>query len=85
MASANGGREPSRDTHLEPVLRWTLGCLVGAAAVVGTLVLVLLVTLALEPPGWVQVLIGLALVGGGALLAWLVASALGHARSRRRG
>jgi predicted benzoate:H+ symporter BenE len=83
MSSGSRGRVESGNASLEPVLRWTLGCLVGAAAIVGTLILVLLVTLALEPPEWVQVLVGLALVGGGAVLAWLVASALGRARSRR--
>ena len=67
---------------MRPETRWTLGCLVGAAALVGVLVLVLLVTLALQPPEWVQVVAGLGLVGGGALLAWLVASALGRSRTR---
>jgi phosphate/sulfate permease len=65
-------------------LRWTVGCLVGAAAVVGALILVLLVTLALQPPEWVQVVVGVGLVAGGAALAWLVASALGQSRARRR-
>ena len=68
---------------MRPELRWTVGCLVGAAALVGALILVLLVTLALQPPGWVQVTIGVALVAGGAALAWLVASALGQSRARR--
>jgi phosphate/sulfate permease len=63
-------------------IRWTLGCLVSAAALVGALIIVLLVTLALQPPEWVQVLVGIALVGGGAVLAWLVASALGRSRFR---
>jgi hypothetical protein len=65
-------------------VRWTVGCLVAAAATVGVLILVLLVTLALQPPAWVQVLVGLGLTGGGGLLAWLVASALGQSRSQRR-
>jgi hypothetical protein len=65
-------------------LRWTVGCLVGAAAVVGALILVLLVTLALQPPEWLQVAVGVGLVAGGAALAWLVASALGQSRARRR-
>jgi predicted benzoate:H+ symporter BenE len=80
-----GDEDTARRTPEIDALRWTLGCLVGAAALVGTLILVLLVTLALQPPAWVQVLAGIALVAGGALLAWLVASALGQSRSRRRG
>jgi protein-S-isoprenylcysteine O-methyltransferase Ste14 len=70
--------------RIKPELRWTLGCLVGTAALVGVVILALLVTLALQPPEWVQVLTGVALVGGGALLAWLVASALGRSRARRQ-
>lgn len=65
---------------MRPEIRWTFGCLVGAAALVGAVILVLLVTLALQPPEWVQVLVGIALVAGGAALAWLVASALGRSR-----
>jgi hypothetical protein len=51
---------------------------VGLAAITGSLILVFLVTFALRPPGWVQVLLGVALVAGGAVLGWLVANALGH-------
>jgi threonine/homoserine/homoserine lactone efflux protein len=75
-----GGRD---EDALRPELRWTAGCLVGAAAVVGTLILVLLVALALQPPPWVQVLVGVLLTAGGALLTWLVASALDHSRPGR--
>ena len=79
-----GGDERGREgSGYQPALRWTLGCLVGAAAVVGLLILVLLVALALQPPAWVQVLVGVALVAGGATLAWLVASALGRSREGR--
>jgi phosphate/sulfate permease len=70
---------------MRPELRWTLGCLVGAAALTGSLILALLVALALQPPTWIQVVVGVALAAGGAVLAWLVASALGQSRSRRRG
>jgi threonine/homoserine/homoserine lactone efflux protein len=69
---------------MKPEVSWTLGCLVGAAALVGVLILVLLVTLALQPPEWAQVVVGIGLVAGGAVLAWLVASALGRSRSRDR-
>ena len=47
-----------------------------AAALVGLLVLVFLVAIALEPPAWIQVLFGIGLAVGGAIFAWLIASAL---------
>ena len=68
---------------MRPEVRWTLGCLVAAAAISGLGILVLLVAIALQPPAWVQVLIGVALAAGGAFLAWLVASALGQSRARK--
>ena len=71
------------DGRMDPAVRWTVGCLVGAAAIVGSLMLVLLVALALQPPEWVQVLAGVLLAAGGAALAWMVAAALGHSRRRR--
>ena len=65
-------------------LRWTVGCLVGSLATVGTLILVALVAIALSPPTWMQVALGVGLAGGGAILAWLVAEALGrHHRGPR--
>lgn len=68
---------------LRPEVRWGLGCLVAAAAVVGGLILTLLVAIALQPPAWIQVVLGIGLAVGGAILAWLVASALGQARVER--
>jgi hypothetical protein len=66
--------------------RWGFGCLVAAAALVGSLALVFVIAFALGPPEWVLVLLGIGLVLEGALLAWLVASALGRTRgSSRRG
>ena len=59
-------------------VRWTFGCLIAALATVGLLILILVVAFALEPPAWIGVLLGIGLVAGGALLAWLVASALGQ-------
>lgn len=70
------------EAPLPPEVSWTLGCLVGSVATVGSLILVALVAIALEPPTWVQVLLGVALAIGGAILAWLVAAALGHRRQR---
>ena len=63
-------------------MRYTFGCLVGAAAMIGTLILVALVAIALQPPTWVQVLLGVGLAIGGGALTWLVVSALGQTRAR---
>lgn len=71
------------DDQLKPEVRWAVGCLIGSAAIVGTLILVMLVAIALQPPTWVQVALGVALACGGGLLAWLVAAALGGTRARR--
>ena len=60
------------------VVRWTLGCLVAAVSMVGLLILLLLIAVALSPPTWVQVLLGVGLALGGAAFAWLVATALGQ-------
>lgn len=77
------GERPSRENELGSTARWTVGCLIGAASIVGSLMLVLLVALALQPPEWVQVAAGVLLAGGGALLAWVVATALDRSRKRR--
>ena len=71
------------DNQLRAEVRWTLGCLVGAAAMIGTLILVLLVAFALRPPVWMQVMLGVGLAIGGGALTWLVVSALGQARAAR--
>jgi len=63
-------------------LRWGVGCLVASLSTVGLLILVALVAIALEPPRWVQVLLGAGLAVGGAVFAWLIASALGQRRYR---
>ena len=59
------------------VVRWSVGCLVASAATVGVVILVFLVAVALQPPIWAQIALGVGLAIGGAILAWLVASALG--------
>ena len=61
-----------------PEVRWTVGILIGLAATTGMLIFVLLVAIALEPPAWLQVVLGVALVAGGGILTWLVATALGR-------
>lgn len=69
------------DHWSRPELRWTFGCLVAFVGMTGLVILVFLVALALQPPEWVQVLVGIGLACGGAILAWLVAAALRQSRS----
>lgn len=63
-------------------MRWTVSLLVGLASMVGLLILVVLVSLALEPPTWLQVVLGVALVVGGGAMGWVVYLALGSTDSR---
>ena len=72
------------DERARDVVRWTAGCLVAAAATIGVVILVFLVAIALQPPVWVQVVLGVGLAIGGAALAWLVASAVGQANRTDR-
>lgn len=71
-------RDRGSEPRLPVELRWTVGCLVASMATVGILILVFLVAIALSPPTWVQVLLGVGLAFGGAIFAWLIASALGE-------
>ncbi len=52
-----------------------VGCAVGAAATIGVVILVFLLALALQPPAWVQIAVGVGLALGAAVFTWLVASA----------
>lgn len=61
---------------MRPETRWAVSIAVGVLSMVGMLILVVLVALALEPPTWVQILLGVALVAGGLLMTFLVSSAL---------
>ena len=76
----NSGLENSNNS--EDLVRWGAGCLVAAAALTGGLILVFIISLALGPPAWVQVTIGVLLVMGGAFLAWLVATAVGQSEGQ---
>ena len=78
---ADGKTEEERPLPAE--VRWTVGCLLGTLSTVGILILVALVAIALEPPTWVQVVLGAGLAVGGAVFAWLIASALGQRRESR--
>jgi ABC-type nickel/cobalt efflux system permease component RcnA len=67
---------------MRPEVRWTIGIVVGLTAMTGLLILVLLVAVALEPPVWLQITMGVFLVGVACVLAWLVSAALAE-RDRR--
>lgn len=84
MVSRPEQSEP-KDPFERPEVRWGVGCLTALTAVVGLMILVFLVAIALEPPDWLQVLMGIGLVAGGAALAWLVATALGRGKDDPRG
>lgn len=77
MSEAEPKRE--RDPLRRPEVRWGLGCLLGAAAMIGLLILTFLVTFALGPPTWLQVVMGIGLVAAGGVLTVIVALALGQA------
>lgn len=64
-------------------VQWGVGCLVGAVALIGVVLLSALVAFALQPPTWVQIVVGIALALGGAVLTWLVATAWGRARAEQ--
>jgi hypothetical protein len=54
---------------------WLVGCALGAVATTGIVILVFLVALVVQPPVWVQIALGGGLALGGAVFAWLIASA----------
>ena len=74
--------QETEERSLPAELRWTVGCLLAMLSTIGVLILVALVAIALEPPTWVQVLLGAGLAVGGAVFAWLIATALGQRRYR---
>lgn len=80
-------REPA-SARTEPDLRtglhWGIGCLVGGAALGGTLILVLVIAFFIQPPVWVQIVVGIALAGGASLFTWLFTSALRRSEEANR-
>lgn len=84
LAPQAGRGEPAPDPALEDVqkdmaVRWGIGCLVGAVALIGVMLLSALIAFYLQPPAWVQIVLGVALALGAVVLAWLVATAWGRA------
>ena len=76
MSKSEGGRPLSAE------VRWGVGCLLGGAALTGGIILVMLAAYALQPPTWLQIVMGGALAIGGALFAGLIASALGQSKDK---
>ena len=60
----------------EDVVRWVAAGIVAASALLGLVVLVAMIAYVLEPPVWLQTVLGLALAAGAVFFAWLLASAL---------
>ena len=92
--SLEPGRLPERGPRDAPesgdVVRWLAAGIVATAALLGLVVLVAIVAYALQPPGWLQMVLGVVMAAGAAVFAWLLASALrkddpspGPQRSRR--
>ena len=72
-----GGESPQRDF----AVRWGVGCLVSAVALLGVALLVGIVAFYTQPPAWVQILVGALVAVGAVVLAWLIAAAVGRARA----
>jgi hypothetical protein len=77
-------KQPSQPPGNPDVVGWGVGCLVASAATLGVVILVFIVAVALQPPVWVQIAIGVALAIGATVLAWLVASAVGQSKADRK-
>ena len=64
----------------EDIRRWVVAFLIAGAALMGLLILVAILAFALNPPAWVQIVLGLVLAAGAVGLAWLVFKALNSPR-----
>lgn len=87
LAGRQKGSEvaPSNDRRgdeMSPEVRWGVGCLVGAAAITGMLILLMYIAFTFEPPLWVQLVLAVGLTIGGGLLTWIVVTALGESKAR---
>ena len=72
----------SRNDQMSAEVKWGVGCLVAAAAMVGLVILLMYVAFTFDLPVWAQIALGVGLTLGGGLLSWLVVSALGQSRSK---
>lgn len=67
---------PAGEPRSEDVMRWVAAGIVAGAALLGLVVLVAIIAYALQPPGWLQMVLGVVMATGAAFFAWLLASAL---------
>lgn len=84
MQVAGSGK---RDHKQDSLVGWGMAVLVASAALIGLVILVLLVALALQPPAWAQILVGVLIVVGAVSFAWLLQAAWRSSRDdeqRRR-
>ena len=72
---------PGNDQMSDEV-RWGLGCLIAAAAITGVVILLMYVAFTFDLPEWAQIVLGVGLTFGGALLTWLIFTATGQSRPR---
>lgn len=75
----------SRSDGMSPEAKWGVGCLVGAAAMVGFIILLMYVAFTFDLPEWAQIALGVGLTIGGGLLSWLVVTALSQSRQKTDG
>lgn len=77
-------RAPEGVPESDDVVRWVTAGIVAGAALLGLVVLVTFVVYALQPPGWLQMILGIGMAGGAVVFAWLLASALRKDESEPR-
>lgn len=83
LGKIDSTKAPQSDPPKDLAVQWGVGCLVGAVALIGVVLLSALIAFALQPPAWVQIVVGIVLTLGGAVLTWLVATAWGRARAEQ--
>lgn len=69
-----------RNDQISPEVKWGVGCLVAAAAMVGLVILLMYVAFTFDLPVWGNIALGVGLTLGGGLLSWLIVAALSQSR-----
>jgi uncharacterized membrane protein len=60
----------------DELMRWVTAAFLAGAALLGLVVLAAVLTFALDPPDWLQIVVGVVMAAGAVFFAWLIASAL---------